>query len=111
ARNRFKKEITPLLESSDIDLNTSSQAMAFPHSSRPNQTIGFIQSNTVAAIAGLTRKLPHYGRYSYALFNGDEPQIVQRGEWAVNNSALSWIIESDYSEPAGELTDHPPLAQ
>lgn len=111
ARNRFKKEITPLLESSDIDLNTSSQAMAFPHSSRPNQTIGFIQSDTVAAIAGLTRKLPHYGRYSYALFNGDEPQIVQRGEWAVNNSALSWIIESDYSEPAGELTDHPPLAQ
>lgn len=51
------------------------------------QTI-FISIDNDAAIPGLIRKLPHYGKYSYLAFNGDEPTNIAKGQWPVLNSPL-----------------------
>ena len=40
-----------------------------------------------AAIAGLARKLPHYGKYSYLAFTGATPDIKIKGQWAVSSEA------------------------
>lgn len=40
------------------------------------------------AVAGLNRKLPHYGKYSYLAFSGSEPTNIDKGQWSVNNSPL-----------------------
>jgi hypothetical protein len=58
------------------------------------QTI-FISINNEAAIAGLVRKLPHYGKYSYLAFNGDEPTNIAKGQWPVLNSPLVKVFSPD----------------
>ncbi|MCK5857579.1 MAG: hypothetical protein KAG64_08815, partial [Bacteroidales bacterium] len=48
----------------------------------------FIATNNVDAIAGLVRKLPHYGKYSYLAFSGSEPTNISKGQWPIFNSPL-----------------------
>ena len=45
------------------------------------------------AIPGLVRKLPHYGKYSYLAFEGNEPTNIAKGQWAVLNSPLVKIFD------------------
>ncbi len=40
------------------------------------------------SVGGLLRKLPHYGKYSYLAFEGDEPTNIEKGQWPVLNSPL-----------------------
>jgi hypothetical protein len=47
----------------------------------PSSAIGWVAAEPVAAIPGLARKLPHYTRYSYLGFKGDEPDNVAKGMW------------------------------
>ncbi len=54
----------------------------------------FIALDNKAAIPGLITKLPHYGKYSYLGFEGDEPVNVAKGEWPVLNSPLIRIFDS-----------------
>lgn len=58
-----------------------------------NQQIIYIDIDNSKAIAGLVRKLPHYGKYSYLAFNGDEPTNIAKGQWGVLNSPLIKIID------------------
>ncbi|MEA3446694.1 MAG: M1 family aminopeptidase, partial [Bacteroidota bacterium] len=55
----------------------------------------FISFNNKNAIAGLIRKLPHYGKYSYLAFSGDEPTNIAKGQWPVLNSPLVKIFSND----------------
>ncbi|MFK5855333.1 MAG: M20/M25/M40 family metallo-hydrolase [Bacteroidota bacterium] len=48
----------------------------------------FISVGNNNAIAGLIRKLPHYGKYSYLAFSGNEPTNIAKGQWPVLNSPL-----------------------
>jgi len=56
------------------------------------QTI-FIGLDNRKAIPGLIRKLPHYGKYSYLAFTGDEPTNIAKGQWAVLHSPMVKIFE------------------
>ena len=38
------------------------------------------------------RKLPHYGKYSYLVFEGDEPTNIIKGQWPVLNSPLKKVL-------------------
>lgn len=58
-----------------------------------NQQIIYIDIDNAKAIEGLVRKLPHYGKYSYLAFNGDEPTNIAKGQWDVLNSPLIKIID------------------
>ena len=58
------------------------------HPENPEKAIGWISVEPEAALAGLARKLPHYGRYSYVAFEGDEPSNTVKGEWQATDSPL-----------------------
>jgi hypothetical protein len=47
-----------------------------------------IASDDPQALAGLTRKLPHYGKYSYLVFAGTRPDNQLKGQWTVTESPL-----------------------
>ena len=57
--------------------------------------IGFIQANSKEAIAGLTRKLPHYGKYGYLGFEGDAPTNNLKGSFSAVNSPLNHVVKYD----------------
>lgn len=59
-----------------------------------NQNI-FIAFDNENSIDGLIRKLPHYGKYSYLAFNGDEPTNIAKGQWPVLNSPLVKVFSDD----------------
>ena len=54
----------------------------------PDVALSFVAAEPVAAIPGLARKLPHYTRYSYLGFRGDEPSNVAKGMWRPLSSPL-----------------------
>ena len=58
----------------------------------------FIATDNVAAIAGLVRKLPHYGKYSYLAFSGNEPMNIAKGQWPIFNSPLIKNIDENSSK-------------
>ncbi len=66
------------------------------------RTIGWVGEASAQAIAALARKLPHYGKYSYLVFAGDEAHIRERGQWPVLASPLSAQI-GEAQVPMGAL--------
>jgi len=53
-----------------------------------NQSMVFIQPGNRESVAGLIRKLPHYGKYSYLAFNDAEPTNIAKGQWPIMKSPL-----------------------
>jgi len=59
---------------------------------RDGQPIGWLAVPDPAALPGLARKLPHYGKYSWLVFTGDAPDIQAKGLWPAGDSELSaWL--------------------
>jgi hypothetical protein len=52
------------------------------------KVVGWIVVDPPAAFPGLGRKLPHYGKYSYLAFEGEEPTNVIKGQWETSASPL-----------------------
>jgi len=71
---------------------------------------GFIACDTAAAFAGLGRKLPHYGRYGYLVFDGDAPTNRVKGEWRVSGSPLDRLLIADHARTPLRLAARPSLA-
>jgi aminopeptidase N len=85
----------------------------------PDVGLAFLATDNVAAMPGLGRKLPHYGRYSYLGFEGAEPENILKGEWPVVSSPMTrWIPKTDGTvakgprakgRPRSALASLPPL--
>lgn len=77
-------------------------------------SLSFIASGSPDALSGLGRKLPHYHKYSYLVFEGDEPSNVAKGKWPVFDSPLTVYLseaKGHTSKPGmGELNKREPLA-
>ena len=58
------------------------------HPKNLEKAIGWIFADGQAPLPGLGRKLPHYGKYSYLGFEGDEPVNVLKGQWTATDSPL-----------------------
>jgi len=54
----------------------------------PAAAVGWVAADPAAAIPGLARKLPHYTRYGWLAFSGDEPENVGKGLWTPVGSPL-----------------------
>ncbi len=76
----------------------------------PSAAVGWIAAEPVAAIAGLARKLPHYTRYSYLGFEGEEPDNVAKGMWQPVASPLVRNLTDGELAPL-KLSDRTPLAE
>ncbi|MCX6543816.1 MAG: M20/M25/M40 family metallo-hydrolase [Acidobacteria bacterium] len=69
------------------------------HPATLEKAVGWIVADPVAAMPGLGRKLPHYGKYSYLGFEGDEPVNTIKGQWQQSDSPLRVDLR-----PAGQST-------
>ncbi|MFQ5655688.1 MAG: M20/M25/M40 family metallo-hydrolase, partial [Planctomycetota bacterium] len=63
------------------------------HPHDPDLTVGWIGAANPASIPGLARKLPHYGKYSFLAFQGDEPTNDAKGQWPTPSSPLVWSAQ------------------
>ncbi|MBN1355085.1 M20/M25/M40 family metallo-hydrolase [bacterium] len=66
----------------------------------PDRALVWLSTDRPAALAGLGRKLPHYGKYSYLAFEGDEPVNIAKGQWpAVDSPMKAAVRSSDGTTP------------
>jgi hypothetical protein len=87
--NIFDSEQTKLLNTLASE---GSLVYAIPNPENNTYTIGFVGTNVKQAIPGLTRLLPHYGKYSYLGFEGERPNNVLKGNFPALNSPLFYAI-------------------
>jgi hypothetical protein len=85
------------------------------HPKNSNSPLAWLAVDRPAALPGLARKLPHYGPYSYLVFEGDEPKNILKGRWEVPNSPLSVpVLQPDgrtIPTPRAKLEPRRPLAE
>jgi hypothetical protein len=79
------------------------------HPGNPELSVGCIGGEVAAALPGLARKLPHYGKYSYLAFEGDEPSNVAKGIWPATESPLVAVLRE--SARRASLPARKPLAR
>jgi hypothetical protein len=109
-RNRFRDQVAEALSDYDYEdqgeririgrmaLASDSKALVVVgrQPASPDHALGWLAAERVAALPGLGRKLPHYGRYSYLAFTGDAPDNVLKGQWPVLGSPMSvQVTQSD----------------
>ncbi len=57
-----------------------------------DMALSLIAADSSAALPGLAQKLPHYHKYSYLAFEGNEPANVAKGRWPVVDSPLTIFL-------------------
>ncbi|MBI5569137.1 MAG: M1 family peptidase [Desulfomonile tiedjei] len=127
--NRFLSELSP--ELAKYGVRVTEQGLTIGESTFPradhsvvlivrrpgerNLVAAWVASDRVDALAGLARKVPHYDKYSYLVFRGDEPANVLKGHWPVFNSPLSLFFPGEDGSiskvPMGKLIPRKPLAE
>ncbi|MEJ2529663.1 MAG: M1 family aminopeptidase, partial [Gammaproteobacteria bacterium] len=68
---------------------------SFVLTSRRPMTIGWLHGHSLAAIQGLARKIPHYGKYSYLAFSGDAPNNILKGRWPTTSSGMTTVLDEN----------------
>ena len=62
---------------------------AVRHPQNPDSVVIYVAASSEAAADALARKLPHYGKYSWLVFAGDEATNEATGEWPVGDTPLA----------------------
>jgi hypothetical protein len=107
--NRFLKEMLAALAVYDMritgdaihargfSLSSENHSVVFTARNPANSdmAMAFIATDTVEAIPGLGRKLPHYHKYSYLGFKGKEPENILKGRWPVKESPVTAFVPDE----------------
>jgi hypothetical protein len=80
------------------------------HPGNAEQALGWLATDRPAALPGLARKLPHYGKYSYLAFTGDAPDNRLKGQWPAQGSPLAIALAGAQTPPLA-LATQAPLAE
>ncbi len=75
----------------------------------PARAVGWVAADPVTAIPGLARKLPHYTKYSWLAFEGEEPSNIAKGTWQPLSSPMVRNLAGGPLPPL-ELPRRRPLA-
>ncbi|GAB4370524.1 MAG: M1 family aminopeptidase [Deltaproteobacteria bacterium] len=73
-------------------------ALAVRHPDNPELALLWIGADDPWAVPGLARKLPHYHKYSYLVFEGVEPVNIARGRWTVSDSPMTVHLPGEDGE-------------
>ncbi|HET9594688.1 MAG TPA: M1 family aminopeptidase [Anaeromyxobacteraceae bacterium] len=110
----FGGELTPdALRGGGTALSRASHSVAVAVRSPADagQVAAFVAAADPAALPGLARKLPHYGKYSLLGFEGDAPTNVAKATWPVPASPLAAVLGAGGPAVArGKLPPRAPLA-
>jgi len=100
------------LASSPVEFADRSSVLTGRHPANADLAVGWIHVDSMVAMPGMIEKLPHYGKYSFLSFIGDEPTNDVKGTWTSPASPMVWLADN---LPAGfqlpELTPVKPLAK
>ncbi len=122
-QNRFVKRLLEALPGQDISLAAAggvtigqwrvqraseTVVIAARHAQNPAHALVWLACDNPQAFAGLARKLPHYGKYSYLVFDGDAPSNVLKGQWPILRSPLSIVFGEPGDTAAVSLQSLPP---
>jgi aminopeptidase N len=79
------------------------------HPSNPDSVVIYVSASSESAADALARKLPHYGKYSWLVFAGDDATNEATGEWPVGDTPLARNLTSQ-GQPI-KLPPRPALAE
>ncbi len=102
ADNKFAPVVADALKSYGASLDASglrvdgtmhaaagrSLVAAVRHPKNPDSAVIYVAASSEAAADALARKLPHYGKYSWLVFTGEEATNEATGEWPVGDTPL-----------------------
>jgi len=90
---------------------SGSLVYAIPNPANNSYSLGFVGTVVKEAIPGLTRLLPHYGKYSYLGFEGDRPNNVLKGTFPALHSPLhkNILYDNEIIATNGHLEPELPL--
>lgn len=126
--NRFLDKFATALSEYDVSIGRQSLSVGESHIPRENHSVvltarhpenielafTWVATDRIEAIPGLSRKLPHYHKYSYLGFKGVEPTNMVKGRWPVLNSPMTVFISDEKGAYArvrlGRLPTRVPLA-
>jgi aminopeptidase N len=91
---------------SHIDEFNHSVALTLRHKNYPRSFIATGQPNF---LENLARKLPHYHKYSYLAFSGNEATNKLKGRWSVSHSPMTAMFKN--KTPRGTLAKRPALIE
>ncbi|MDH3326596.1 MAG: M20/M25/M40 family metallo-hydrolase [Gammaproteobacteria bacterium] len=83
------------IQNNKLNIGNNSIVLVSRNPASPKYAFSFISADKVSAVSGLGRKLPHYGKYSYLGFEGDDPTNIVKGQWPIVNSPLSAHLSKD----------------
>ncbi len=123
ADNKFAPTVAETLRTYDASLNASAPPYPAPqagkagrslvaavrHPKNVDSVVIYLSASSEAAANALARKLPHYGKYSWLVFAGDEATNEGTGEWPVGDTPLARNLT-----PGGKpirLAQRKPLAE
>jgi hypothetical protein len=84
---------------SQIPMKDHSVALVAENPANKTLTLTWVAGDRPAAIRGLGTKLPHYNKYSYLAFKGEEPVNVLKGRWPVKDSPMTMFVP----DPSGNI--------
>ncbi len=104
--NRFVKDVAAALSSREVKISSEgvtitdrlvpradhAVALTTEHPGNSDQPLTWVAADNMKPIPGLGRKLPHYGKYGYVAFQGNEPVNVLKGRWPVLGSSLTAFL-------------------
>ncbi len=99
--NRWREEFQSAIRGANLsDRGVSFGSTEFPRSghsfalaARIGQTpAAWLAVEEAAMMPSLARKLPHYSKYSYAVFEGKKTASLAKGVWPLSNSSLAMQI-------------------
>ncbi len=76
------------LDGAKLPLKNNSFVFTIKNKKRKGGIITFLTIGNPKAVDGLVTKLPHYGKYSYLAFEGEEPTNIAKGQWEVKTSPM-----------------------
>jgi aminopeptidase N len=105
-------ENSVMLEKKKLSRDQHSIITAVKNKDNPARVVILLSTDRVKALPGLGRKLPHYGKYSYLGFEGDEPVNIFKGQWPAIDSPMTVILDSSPSAARvrGTLPHREPLS-
>ncbi|MBT8148013.1 MAG: M20/M25/M40 family metallo-hydrolase [Gammaproteobacteria bacterium] len=96
------------LTGSPVEFTNRSSVLTGRHPSDAELAIGWIHVDDMIAMPGMIEKLPHYGKYSFLSFVGDEPTNDVKGNWTSPASPMVWLAEE---LPAGYQLPELPILE
>ncbi len=101
------------LKDKSLPTGNHSAMLTARHPNNSGATLVWLATSRAEAVPALARKLPHYRKYSYLAFEGDEGNNVAKGQWQVLSSPMS--LDFNYADnpkkDGFKLTPTPALAQ